>query len=78
MLTFIAAAFFAALGALAIWCTRVASEKNQKLTDVLAAETQRTKDHALSEAGLSARANSDLLVSDELSARPLPVQDYRD
>lgn len=78
MLTFIAAAFFAALGVLAIWCTRVAAEKNQKLNDVLAAEAERKNDHALSEAGLAARADSGLLTSDELSTRPLPVQDYRD
>lgn len=78
MLTWIAAAFFAAMGVLAIWCVRKAAEANQHLNDVLDAETERKKDNALAEAGLTARADSELLRSDELSTRPLPVQDYRD
>lgn len=82
MLTLIAAAFFAALGVLAIWCTRVAAEKDQKLKDVLekvaADKAAQEKTDEVSETVVAARTRSGSYADERVSPTPLPDKYLRD
>lgn len=73
----IAAAWASLIGVIC-WAVYRAGALDQKLKAADAAQKAKEAENAVVQAGIAAGAPRGDVQSDELSARPLPVQDYRD